>query len=56
MDRDETGANSTTRALRLPAPGTPDQRSLRRSDLTSLPAKDRAAVNHLLALPALDED
>jgi hypothetical protein len=29
---------------------------LRPSDLDTLSAEDRAAVDHLLALPALDED
>ncbi len=56
MDRDETGAHSTTRAARLPAPGAHGRRSLRHNDLASLPAKDRAAVDHLLAMPVVDEN
>jgi hypothetical protein len=56
MDRDETSASSTTRAPRLPAAETQGRQSLTRRDLASLPANDRAAVEHLLAMPALDED
>jgi hypothetical protein len=52
----QDGVSETTLAPRLPTPGTPRRRSLRPSDLDSLPPGDRAAVDYLLALPVIDDD
>ena len=53
---DDSTAGRDGSSARLPAQGSDARKSLRAADLEALRSSDRAVVDQLLSLPAIDED